>query len=102
MAAAVGYVLGQSDAELRRLSTQAHLIDPITRRFLVSAGIAEGMRVLDVGSGAGDVAVLLASLVGPRGEVIGTDPARTAIDAAEKRVRASGLGNVKFQHGDPR
>ena len=59
------------------------------------------MRVLDVGSGAGDVAVLLASLVGPRGEVIGTDPARTAIDAAEKRIRASGLGNVRFQHGDP-
>ena len=59
------------------------------------------MRVLDVGSGAGDVAVLLASLVGPGGEVIGTDPARTAIDAAEKRIRASGLGNVRFQHGDP-
>jgi ubiquinone/menaquinone biosynthesis C-methylase UbiE len=101
MAAAVGYVLGHSDAELRRLSTQAHLIDPITRRFLVSAGIAEGMRVLDVGSGAGDVAVLLASLVGASGEVIGTDPAGTAIDAAEKRIRASGLGNVRFQHGDP-
>jgi hypothetical protein len=32
------------------------------------------MRVLDVGSGAGDVAVLLASLVGPGGEVIGTAP----------------------------
>ena len=93
MAAAVGYVLGHSDAELKRLSTQAHLIDPITRRFLVSAGIAEGMRVLDVGSGVGDVAVLLASLVGPDGEVIGTDPARTAIDAAEKRIRASGVWN---------
>jgi tRNA A58 N-methylase Trm61 len=64
-----GYVLGHSDVELKRLATQARLIDPITRRFLVSAGIREGMRVLDVGSGAGDVAVLLAGLVGPSGEV---------------------------------
>jgi ubiquinone/menaquinone biosynthesis C-methylase UbiE len=82
MVATDRYVLGHSEAELKRLSTQAQLIDPITRRFLVSAGIAAGMRVLDVDSGAGDVAVLLASLVGPGGEVIGTDPARTAIDVA--------------------
>ena len=59
------------------------------------------MRVLDVGSGAGDVAVLLAGLVGPSGEVVGTDPALIAIDAAEERVRSSSLANVTFRHGDP-
>jgi SAM-dependent methyltransferase len=95
------YVLGHSDVELKRLATQARLIDPITRRFLVSAGIREGMRVLDVGSGAGDVAVLLAGLVGPSGEVLETDPALIAIDAAEERVRSSSLANVTFRHGDP-
>ena len=101
MVATGGYVLGHSDAELKRLATQARLIDPITRRFLVSAGIKEGMRVLDVGSGAGDVAILLAGLVGPTGEVVGTDSARSAVDATEKRVRGSLLANVTFRHGDP-
>ena len=102
MVATDGYVLGHTDAELKRLATQARLIDPITRRFLVSAGMKEGMRVLDVGSGAGDVAILLAGLVGPTGEVVGTDAgAEAAIDAAEKRVRASLLANVTFRHGDP-
>jgi SAM-dependent methyltransferase len=101
MVAGDGYVLGHTDAELKRLATQARLIDPITQRFLVSAGIKEGMRVLDVGSGAGDVAILLAGLVGPTGEIVGTDPARSAIDAAEKRVGASLLANVTFRHGDP-
>jgi 2-polyprenyl-3-methyl-5-hydroxy-6-metoxy-1,4-benzoquinol methylase len=101
MVATDGYVLGHTDAELKRLATQARLIDPITQRFLVSAGITEGMRVLDVGSGAGDVAILLAGLVGPTGEVVGTDSARSAIDAAEKRIRASSLANVTFRHGDP-
>jgi protein-L-isoaspartate O-methyltransferase len=101
MVAMDGYVLGHTDAELERLATQARLIDPITRRFLVSAGITEGMRVLDVGSGAGDVAILLADLVGPKGEIVGTDPGLTAVDAAEKRVKTSSLANVTFRHGDP-
>ena len=82
MATTDGYVLGHSEAELKRLATQARLIDPITRRFLVSAGIREGMRVLDVGSGVGDVAILVAGLVGKSGEVVGADPAPAAIDAA--------------------
>ena len=36
-------------------------------RFFVAAGISEGMRVLDVGSGAGHTALLLAGLSGPPG-----------------------------------
>ncbi|HKB19915.1 MAG TPA: hypothetical protein VKC65_02800, partial [Gaiellaceae bacterium] len=50
----VGYVLGHSEAELRRLTFQADLIEPITRELLVDAGIEEGMRVLDIGTGRGD------------------------------------------------
>jgi ubiquinone/menaquinone biosynthesis C-methylase UbiE len=101
MATTDGYVLGHSEAELKRLATQARLIDPITRRFLVSAGIRDGMRVLDVGSGGGDVAILLAGLVGHSGEVVGADIAQTAIDAAERRIRALPLANVTFKCGDP-
>ena len=55
------YVLGHSDREIERLKTQAQLIDPITRRFFEEAGISRGMRVLDVGSGAGDVAFQIAT-----------------------------------------
>ena len=68
MTAANAYPLGHTDAELKRLATQARLIDPITRRYLVSAGITEGMRVLDVGSGAGDVAILLGASSAPQGK----------------------------------
>jgi len=98
---AAEYALGHTDAELRRLTTQARLIDPITRRFLLAAGITDGMRVLDIGSGAGDVAMLVADLVGPTGRVVGTDIARLAVDRARARVAAAGLDQVEFQHGDP-
>ena len=38
-----GYVVGHTaPRELKRLATQARIVDPITRRFLVSAGISEG------------------------------------------------------------
>ena len=56
------YVLGHSDQEIARLKVQARLLEPITRQFLREAGIAAGMRVLDIGSGAGDVAFLAAEL----------------------------------------
>ena len=74
------YVLGHSDGELERLVAQARLIDPITKRFFADAGITAGMRVLDVGSGAGDVAFLAAGLVGETGEVVGNDRAAAAVD----------------------
>ena len=95
------YVLGHSERELERLNKQAQFIDPITRRFLRSAGIASGMRVLDVGSGAGDVAFLLADLVGAGGEVVGTDRSTSALATARQRADARSLRNVSFREGDP-
>jgi cyclopropane fatty-acyl-phospholipid synthase-like methyltransferase len=57
------YVLGHTGPELERLKAQAAIIDPITRRFFKAAGLESGMRVLDIGTGAGDVAFLAADLV---------------------------------------
>jgi ubiquinone/menaquinone biosynthesis C-methylase UbiE len=53
--AAVEYILGHSPDELRRLMLQADVLRPITERLLKEAGLKPGMRVLDLGCGAGDV-----------------------------------------------
>ena len=50
---------------------QAKILRPITERLLRGAGIRPGMRVLDLWSGAGDVAMLAVALVGPSGRVVG-------------------------------
>jgi SAM-dependent methyltransferase len=97
----VSYVLGHSERELARLGAQARLVDPITRRFLVEAGIGTGMRVLDVGSGTGDVAFLAAELVGRAGEVVGIDRSTAALTVARARTEERGLANVSFLEGDP-
>jgi SAM-dependent methyltransferase len=93
------YALGHSEDELDRLKTQARLIDPITRRFFHEAGIERGMRVLDVGCGAGDTSVLIAALVGDGGEVVGVDRAPAAIAAAQ--AKSAGHRNLHFLEGDP-
>jgi SAM-dependent methyltransferase len=95
------YALGHSTRELERLSTQGRLLEPLTRQLFRNAGIGPGMRVLDVGSGAGDVAFLAADLVGNTGEVIGMDRSEAALDVARARAKARSLRNVSFQEGDP-
>ena len=93
------YALGHSEEELDRLKTQARLIDPITQRFFDEAGIGPGMRVLDVGCGAGDTSMLVANMVAESGEVLGVDRAPAAIAAAQ--VKAEGRRNLRFLEGDP-
>lgn len=95
------YVLGHSERELARLQAQARIIDPITKRFFQAAGIDAGMRVLDIGSGAGDVAFLAAELVGASGAVVGVDRVAGALDEARRRAVAQSLRNVTFRVGDP-
>jgi ubiquinone/menaquinone biosynthesis C-methylase UbiE len=98
--AAPVYVLGQSDDETRRLIQQAQFLNPHTRRLLHDVGIAEGMRVLDVGTGAGDVALLAAEMVGPSGSVVGMDRDPAVLAVARERASAAGLPNVTFMEGD--
>jgi SAM-dependent methyltransferase len=95
------YALGHSDRELERLATQSRLVEPITRGFFRDAGVVTGMRVLDVGSGPGDVAMLAADMVGKTGEVIGADRSPAALETARARVKKRDLGNVTFREGDP-
>ena len=67
-----------------------------------AAGITTGMKVLDVGCGAGDVALLAARLVGPTGSVVGVDNNPAVVETARQRACAAGLSNVSFVPGDLR
>ena len=79
---------------------QALLYDPYTEAFLRKAGIREGMRVLDVGSGMGDVTLLTAKLVGEKGQVVGIDTDAEVTQFATNRSREMGKDNVMFVVGD--
>jgi len=90
------YALGHSPAEVQRLKNQAAMLRPITERLLRSAGIDGGVRVLDLGCGAGDVSMLAAELVGPAGFVVGIDRSQDVLNVARKRAKEAGLRQVSF------
>lgn len=94
------YLLGNSDMEHERLIRQAKRIAPITERFFREAGIGPGQRVLDLGSGVGDVAMLAAGLVGPSGEVVGVERDTRSIERATGRAADAGYHNMTFTQSD--
>ena len=94
------YALGSTDAEHKRLIRQASRFAPLTERLFREAGIGTGQRVLDLGSGVGDVAMLAARLVGPSGEVLGIERDQGSIARAKARVAEAGLTNVSFAQSD--
>ena len=94
------YALGHTQAELDRLVAQDRFIGDLTEHILRLAGLKPGMRVLDVGCGAGDVSFLAARLVGPQGAVIGVDRSPQAIAAAQSRAQQAQLTNVEFHASD--
>ena len=96
------YVFERSSDEYMRLTRQAALTEAMTERLFRDAGITPGMRVLDVGSGVGDVALLAARLVGPHGSVVGIDIDGAALQVARARAGTLGLQNLTFNEGDVR
>jgi ubiquinone/menaquinone biosynthesis C-methylase UbiE len=95
------YILGHWEREIRRLMLQVAILRPITERLLRSAGIGRGMRVLDLGCGAGDVSMLAAELVGASASVVGIDRSREVIAFATERTRTAGLHHVDFSKRSP-
>ena len=96
------YVFERSSDEYLRLTRQAALLEPLTERLFRDAGVTRGMRVLDVGTGTGDVALLAARLVGPGGSVVGVDVDGSVLETARGRAEMLGLQNVTFVEGDVR
>ena len=94
------YTMGRSEHETLRLINQARLYENITIRFFNAAGIGNGMKVLDIGSGAGDVAMAAAALVGRDGHVVGVDMNPDILNSAQARVESSGYSNIEFRAGN--
>jgi ubiquinone/menaquinone biosynthesis C-methylase UbiE len=83
-----------------KFSRFRHLIgeglSPHTDAALDRFPVAVGDRVLDVGSGFGDMALCIAGRVGPQGEAVGVDCAENFVRAAQTEALDRRAGNVRF------
>jgi ubiquinone/menaquinone biosynthesis C-methylase UbiE len=98
------YPLGYSDAEARRLMKQGAVLEDLTRDYLSRAGLAPGMRVLDVGCGIGDVSLLAGRIVGRTGSVLGVDRSAPSLEIARRRAERRAdfceTANISFVEAD--
>jgi len=74
--------------------------DPLTARLLADAGVGPGMRVLHLGTGAGDVALLAARIVGPSGRVVSVDRDLRTLMLAAVRCEREEVEHVDLAVGD--
>lgn len=87
-------------AEMNRLQCQAEELSPLVLESIEKCGISEGMKVVDVGCGTGQVSFLISKLVGPRGAVIGIDANPTAIELCRNIATTERVKNVSFIVGN--
>jgi SAM-dependent methyltransferase len=95
-----GYALRGGQEGKKRLDLLARVMLPTTVQLLDRAGLARGMKCLDAGCGGGHVALLMATMVGPKGRVIGTDRDGEILALAKKDAEAANVGNIEFQQVD--
>jgi SAM-dependent methyltransferase len=65
--------------------------------LVMTLGISEGLKVLDLGSGDGTTALPAARL---GADVLGVDIASNLVAAGNARAQSAGLTNLRFQEGD--
>jgi SAM-dependent methyltransferase len=93
------YVFQRGGDGAERLRLLARLTWPTTAALLRRAGLAAGMRCLDVGCGIGRVTLELARWVGPSGRAVGIDLDAPFLDLARAEAERHGLG-AEFRQGD--
>jgi len=62
--------------------------------------VREGMTVLEIGSGSGYQAAILAELVGKRGRIITIERIEWLVQFAKENCKRAGYSNIEFIHGD--
>jgi SAM-dependent methyltransferase len=93
------YMLATGEAALSRLEMLEKIFGPQSRELLGRAGLAKGMRVADIGCGAGLVSLWIASQIGTSGSIVGIDASSEQLRVAEKNAAAAGLSNASFHEG---
>jgi len=88
------------EAETEGLPEEAVLASLGCGNPLAVAGLREGERVLDLGSGGGIDVLLSARRVGQSGFAYGVDMTDEMLDLARKNAAKAGAGNVEFRKGE--
>lgn len=91
------YIIEGGAEGKKRLQVLAGLLHASTRRLIESVGPIAGKRFLDVGSGGGDVSIMVSGMVGPQGHVTALDFDPEIIELCQEDARRLQLGNITYR-----
>lgn len=90
------YVLATGEAAAARLHLLQEVYGPSTERLLSQLGVKDGLRVAEIGCGAGQTACWLANRVAPGGLVDALDVSGDQLDLARANAADAGATNIAF------
>lgn len=93
----------REDYDRLSVSYDAYFADHMAkhaRRLVTQLGLRPGNSVLDLATGTGNLALVLAEAVGRQGEVIGVDQSAGMLAKAEEKRIQAGYRHLRFVQGD--
>ena len=96
----MAYLMAGQRSELERLRLQSRVWEPAGEQLLVRLGNGQGLRVLEIGTGAMGWLPILSRWVGATGEVVGTDVDDKMLAAAHALLDEESLTNVRTVRDD--
>src|SRR5579884_1061642 len=94
------YILATGSQDVERLRLLNQVYGHASHAVLRRAGLAEELRVVEIGCGTGNMTCWIARQVGPGGAVIGLDKNQPQIEQARRQAAERKLTNVTFQQGN--
>jgi ubiquinone/menaquinone biosynthesis C-methylase UbiE len=91
------YIISGGQAGKSRLNVLSDILAPYTHSLLEKNGSLEDKSFLDMGCGGGNVAIMVAGMVGINGHVTGVDADGEIIALAEKEAAGLGVKNISFK-----
>lgn len=90
------YIISGGEEGKKRLNVLSEVLKDHTRLLLETDGSITGQRLLDLGCGGGNVALMAAGMVGPAGHVTAIDFDSAIIALAQQDASEASVQNISF------
>ncbi|MGA1864880.1 MAG: class I SAM-dependent methyltransferase [bacterium] len=90
------YILGVGQKGSERLQRLDDILGPYSRRFLLDAGLAQGIKVIEFGCGTGNMTKWIAEQIGPAGSIVAVDSSEEQVNIARDRCAKLGKNRIEF------